>query len=146
MKTKNWGAEECRAPKLADGDTLLFSECGRILNDIDYRAHYFRLVRGESGYISLLVEHGGGSERITEFCFRKILSGLELLDSDNRYLMIHGIYQAYSEGTRKAQKATADIYRAAFIQGRLKKRKVKEGIKVWIEPDNRASVEIEGAK
>ena len=32
IEERNWGAEVYRAPDLSEDETLLFSECGRIVN------------------------------------------------------------------------------------------------------------------
>jgi hypothetical protein len=131
----NWGAEPERAPDVAEGETILFSECGRVLNNIDYRSHYFRLIKGEYGDVVLLVKHGGGQERIREHLLRKIVKTLELLDSDNRYMTLYAVFQAYREGKKHGEEVTAMKYREAFVSGRLKKRKVRNSssVKVWIK-------------
>lgn len=130
---KNWGAEEWRAPDILPTDTLLFSECGRILDKVDYRSHYFRVVKGEYAPIALLVKHGGGQERIEDHFLRRILPSLKLLDSDNRYLLMYTVYQAFTEGRREGAKQTTAHFQLAFVEGRLKKRKCKTTTKIWIE-------------
>lgn len=142
MKTieENWGVEEWRAPELKTGDTILFSECGRVLSggsnyDVDYRSHYFRLVKEEYGSIALLVKHGAGQERISEHLLRKIIPGLNALDSDNHYLLLYAVYQSHREGKKAGTDETTQRYRKAFVEGRLKKRKMpgRDAFKVWIE-------------
>jgi hypothetical protein len=135
MTERNWGAEEGRAPDLEVGDTLLFSEPGRVLDNVCYRSHYFRLVRSECGDNVLLVKHGGGQERIRQWALRKSVNGLRVLDSDARYLMLYALYQMHSAGNTEGSERTREIYRRAFVDGRLRKRKCKAGVKVWIEPE-----------
>lgn len=132
---KNWGAEEGRAPDIEPNEIILFSECGRVLNKVCYRSHYFRIVKSEYGSISLLVKHGGGQERITEWLLSKILAALEILDSDNRYLLMYAVYQSWREGKREGVEKTSTHYRQAFVEGRLRKRKLPKlsAVKVWIE-------------
>src|SRR5687767_12519341 len=93
---KNWGAEKWRAPELQDGDELLYSECGRVVpahtyghdrNGIDYRSHYFRIVK-HGGSAFLLVKHGGGEERLRlDYNARRAAQFFERLDSTERYLL-----------------------------------------------------------
>lgn len=132
---RNWGAEEWRAPDVNEGETILFSECGRILGNVDYRSHYFRLVKCEFGGFALLVKHGGGQERLEEYCIRKIVPALACLDSDNRYLTMYAVYQAYQTGHRAGYAKGTALFRDAFAAGRLKKRKIRNSsqTRVWIE-------------
>ncbi len=141
---KNWGAEPWRAPTLAEGDVLLYSECGRVHkagqfgqgnSGIDYRSHYFRVVNAR-GHAVLLVKHGGGEERIQlDYTARRIPFIFDPLDSDARYLLMHMLHSVHSDARRAASDSTAREYRLAFTSGRLKKRKVRgsQDVKVWIE-------------
>jgi len=146
MNNDNWGAEEWRAPDLAEGDTLLYSECGRIVkagtyghgrNGIDYRSHYFRVVAGANGYgCWLLVKHGGGQERIKlDYSAQRACQFFEPLDSTQRYLLMHMLHSVHRESEKQAQDETARYYKAAFVRGTLKKRKQcgSDAVKVWIE-------------
>ena len=143
---RNWGAEEWRAPTLAQGDTLLYSECGRIVkaetyghgrNGIDYRSHYFTVVTGEHNYGTyLLVKHGGGEERIKiDYSSKRVAQFFEPLDSTERYLLMHMLHSLYRDTKREADEATAATYRKAFAEDRLRKRKNRgqASCKVWIE-------------
>lgn len=42
---RNWGAEEWRQPTIQDDDTVIFSECGRITHNTDFRSHWFKVVK-----------------------------------------------------------------------------------------------------
>src|SRR3990167_982040 len=134
-RTENWGAEAWRAPATEDGDTILFSEHGRVLGNVCYRSHYFRVVRGKYGSISLLVKHGGGQECLTDYLLGKILPALALLDSDNRYLTMYAIHQAYKKGNQAGIESTSNKYVSAFVEGRLRKRRLpkQHRVKVWID-------------
>jgi hypothetical protein len=147
---RNWGAEAWRAPTLQDGDVVLYSECGRIIeactyghghNGVDYRSHYFTVVKREFGGCCLLVKHGGGEERFEiDYSASRAAQFLEPFDSNARYLLMHMLYQVHRKAAQEATAKTASIYKSAFIAGTLKKRKVRgqQAVKVWIE---RATVE-----
>ena len=142
MTEKNWGAEPWRAPALKDGETLIYDECGRVFDHVDYRSHWFRLVKGEFGGWWIRVKHGGGEE---EFMIdhggssperNRIVAALRPLDSDTRYYILHKIFNVYKDAILGAAKVTAEKYGRAFAEGRLKKRKARGRgeVKVWIEP------------
>jgi hypothetical protein len=86
---RNWSAEPLRQPKEKDGDTVLFSECGRVLNNTCYRSHWFKLVSADGSCLHLLVRHGGGDEHINLTWNRRVADTLRQLDSDSRYLLLH---------------------------------------------------------
>jgi hypothetical protein len=142
---RNWGAEPWRAPDLAEGDTLLYSECGRIIkaytyghdnNGIDYRSHYFRVVKGSHGHgCWLLVKHGGGQERIQiDYSAQRAAQFFDHLDTNERYLLMHMLFGLHKAAKRDAEAATAASYKNAFASGALRKRKVRgsDQVKVWI--------------
>jgi hypothetical protein len=129
--------EAWREPKHYETDTVVCSEHGRIAYNIDYRSHWFVLVRGEFKHYALLVKHGGGEERIpmpaVNFGFTADV--IFSLPSDERYLMLHHLYDVYLHARREAEDATAAKFKRAFVDGRLKKRRLpRRGYtKVWIE-------------
>ena|SRR5687768_8755352 len=97
---RNWGAEEWRAPELSDGDILIFSECGRIINRTDYRSHYYRVVQRFSFY-RLLVKHGGGTESFELGLTRHFpAESFATLPADDRYLLLNALHAAYRKGAR----------------------------------------------
>jgi hypothetical protein len=134
-KELNYGCDPWRAPKPQEGDTVLFSECGRIL-DCDYRSHWFMLVKPEFGRYTLLVHHGGGQERITIDYNKRVVNILETLDTHQRYLMLHLLFNVHKDARREASEETAMELKTAFVEGRLKKRKVRgqSKYKVSVEP------------
>jgi hypothetical protein len=133
----NWGAEDWRQPTISPGDEVLFSECGRIMRNTDYRSHSFRIVKPEYSEVTLCVKHGGGEERIAldyrAGCIRALF---EPLPSDDRYFLMHMLLNLAHRTARDAAQATAATYRKAFVDGRLKKRKQpgRDVYKVTIEP------------
>lgn len=145
---RNWGAEPWREPALAEGDKPLFSECGRVIygnidhragGGTDYRSHWFRLVVGEHRTYYVLVQHGGGEERIRlhgAWMTRPVAVAMERMTSDERYLLLHLLFSTHRDAERAAQDRTSLQYRQAFAEGRLKKRKNRGSntVKVWIEP------------
>lgn len=144
---RNWGAEPNRAPDLNDGDILLYDECGRVVeahtygndnNGIDYRSHYFRVVKGSHGYgCWLLVKHGGGQERFQlDYNPTRCKQIFERLDSTERYLLMHMLFTVHRQAQVTARNDTKNLYTSAFVAGRLKKRKLPARgiVKVWIEP------------
>ena len=142
---ENWGADPLRAPKLEEGETVMFSEHGRIVkantyghgrNGIDYRSHYFTIVKTAYSGCALLVKHGGGEERFKlDYSAPRVAQFFEPLDSTARYLLMHAFYSVHEDAARDAKAATAQEHKLAFAEGRLKKRKQRgaDAVKVWIE-------------
>lgn len=141
----DWGAEAWRAPEIAEGDRIIFSEHGRILkpldgdrHGVDYRSHYFVLVKAQYGGFALLVRHGGGQERlpIGYGSGGYLLQGFALMDSDTRYFMLHNLYRVASDAASLSAKETAQRFKEAHAEGRLKKTKIRnrDAFKIWIEP------------
>lgn len=128
---KNVNTRPVNPPSLVEGDTLLFDEPGRC-GGMDSHCHHYRLVK-YAGSTMLLIHHGGGSERIRISLPRGF--SFDGMDSSPRYWILNAIYHAHSDGKRDAQENTASQFRKAFIEGRLKKRKLpaRGSVKVWIE-------------
>ena len=141
---RNWGAEEWRAPDIEEGDEILFSECGRVVQSgtyghgqtgIDYRSHYFTIVKNR-GWAYLLVKHGAGQERIEiDYSANRVTQFFVNLDSTERYLLMHVFYNIHKEAARNAHLKTKQQFQSAFVSGKLKKRKIRgtDAVKVWIE-------------
>ncbi len=57
------------------------------------------------------------------------------LPSDEAYLLMHHLFDINYNAKKAAHDATAYEYREAFVDGRLKKRKLpaRGVVKVWIE-------------
>lgn len=133
---------EWRKPKLVEGDIEIFSEPGRVIRynehtAVDYASHWFVLTKAQFGGYSLYVKHGGGEERLNlRHKMREILPGLHAMTSDQRFLLFWTLKDIDHEAAREARESEAAKYRAAFVDGRLKKRKLpaRGVVKVWIEP------------
>jgi len=120
----NWGAEEWRQPTEQAGDTVIFSECGRITHKTDFRSHWFKVVKQEYGPACLLVKHGGGEERLRlDYKAEKLIALWSVFTSDERYMMLHMIFDLIKDATGNAKNETARKYQLAFLEGRMKKRK-----------------------
>jgi len=134
---KNWGDDPLRAPTLQDGDIIIIDACGRVINNVCYRSHYFRLVGVKHGGSALLVKHGGGEQRINlKWPPRQLIEGLRDMEPEAQYLALHLIHKISGDAARDAAGNTAKLYEQAFVDGRLKKRKMprQQAVKVWIEP------------
>ena len=154
MTNENWGAEAWRQPVPAKGDTVLFSEHGRIMpgsgdgsiagRGVDCRSHSFKVVRARFGGTYLLVRHGGGDERIEiSYDHKRVMLMFEPLDSDARYWLMHTLLSLYHDTKRAAEQETGQKYAQAFAEGRLKKRR-KAG-RAWVEIQPRAMAAPEAA-
>lgn len=118
-------------PSLDEWDELLYDEPGRCGGGIDSHAHHYRLVK-RSGSIDLLVENGSGRHRIRT-AFHKQVDFLAALDSNTRYWIFNAIYHAHGDGERNAREKTHDFWRRAAAEKRIKTRKLRDGVKVWVE-------------
>jgi hypothetical protein len=110
-------------PELGEHDTLIYDEPGRC-GGLDAHCHHYRIVK-EFGSLYLLVRHGGGEERFRLHDTPNLTATLASLDTNARYWLLHAIYYSHSDGERDAQAKTAEEFRRAFVDGRLKKRKVR---------------------
>ncbi len=132
-------------PALMDGDSLLWDEPGRC-GGIDAHSHHFRLVKGYGGSLAILVQHGGGRERVGLGSAAKLaLQGLDTTDSDARFWLLHTLYSAHSDGRERAQEETSAYWRKAAAEKRIKTRKIRGGVRVSVEPELRAALEAVAA-
>lgn len=128
---------EWTAPSLPEESTLIFDEPGRVLNNVCYRSHYLRVfkpVLGEYfGQYMLIVKHGGGVESWPMGHTKQVIDALGILDSDSRYLLLYTLMRAHQESERRTVEKQNVFWRQAAAEKRIKTRKVKGGVKVWIE-------------
>lgn len=122
-------------PELGEGELIVFDEPGRC-GGLDCHSHHFRVITEHFGGYALLVQHGGGLERVQLWCgFKLGIDGLKSLDTNARYWLLYGIYDA----DRKAKTNATDIEAAKWMQAaagkRIKTRKYpkRRTVKVWIE-------------
>jgi len=125
---------EWRAPAVPEGATIIFDEPGRVLDNVCYRSHYFRVFKEAHGlFYHLTVQHGAGTESWRLGYNKRVLAGLAQLDSDTRYLMLHTIMDSHQESETRTKEKVSAFWRQAAAEKRIKTRKVKDGVKVWIE-------------
>ena len=81
----------------------------------------------------LLVRHGGGTERRRISLPRGF--SLDAIDSNTRYWIFNAIHHAASDARKNGEGQAANMFKSAFVDGRLKKRRLPaQGFtKVWIE-------------
>lgn len=110
-----------------------------------YASHSVRLAvlegineRAFSRNLFILVSHGGGHERLA---FRMVydngeaLAALLALPEPVLYGVLYGVWIAASDCSRAAASETAAKYAQAFVEGRLRKSRVKQGRRtVTIDP------------
>jgi hypothetical protein len=140
----NHGREAWRQPPHGEDEELLFHEPGRILPSVhegvggtDCRSHSFKIVKPRFGNYALIVQHGGGTERVDLGYSRRTVNAFAQMDSDTRFRLMWSILDVQTNAKREAAEATAKAFREAFVQGRLKKRHLpaRGTTKVWIETD-----------
>ncbi len=131
---KSFSTRPVDPPPLEDGDVMLWDEPGRC-GGLDCHSHHFRLVRANYYGLTLLVQHGGGTERVgLGVIFPRLLPSVDSLDSNGRFWLLHSLYSMHRDAERSAREATNASWRTAAAERRIKTRKVRAGVKVWIEP------------
>ncbi len=118
-------------PELASGDELIFDEPGRCGNKIDSHCFHFRIVRTGKCSTDLLVQHGGGMERI-HLREGGLLRAIEQA-GDDRYWLIQSFYHLQNKLVREATEAESRKWRQAIAQKKVKTRRRKGMIYVEIE-------------
>ncbi len=143
--TDNYSVRErqWRAPSVPDGEEIIFDEPGRVLNRGAYgpgggnavccRSHYFRVTKAHSFYI-LRVKHGGGEEQCSLKYDKRIIDALALMDSDSRFWMLWAFMDVKKDAEIATREAVNAKWQAAAAQKRIKTRKMRDGVKVWIVP------------
>lgn len=109
---------------------------------VDYGSHEVSLAKYEagdfrfsSGYFYILVEHGGGREVLQVRGPRAFADAVLQLPEDQAYSVLYAIYHTAKSASYQAKEVTANTYAQAFIEGRLKKSRPKQGrCRVTIEP------------
>ena len=120
-------------PDLDDGDELLIDEPGRC-GGLDCHCHHFRVVKAQSAYggYFLLVRHGGGDERIP-LGSRPGIRPLLATDSNSRFWLLQMMYQVQHNQAAEARKLANDQWTKAAAEKRIKIRKQRGSVKVWVE-------------
>lgn len=135
--------DDAWTPPIPAGHTLIFDEPGRVFakgvtNDwsgVDCSSHHFRVSEWHDTY-TLHVRHGGGDESWPmKGADKLIIEGLRTMTSDQRFRLLWSIMDAHKDSRKAGCIDTANRYAKAFVDGKLKKRKVRNTneYKVWIE-------------
>jgi hypothetical protein len=133
---KRYGVRPVDPPALQEGDELVYDEPGRC-GGLDSHCHHLRVVKARYGGFKLRVRHGGGDEQIDLGSTRMAIDALSQIDSDSRYWLLLRLYHVQNDAARQAAQRTAETYRQAFIDGRLKKRKMpgRDAYKITLESE-----------
>jgi hypothetical protein len=118
-------------PEIDEGDVLLYDGPGRC-GGVDAHSHHYRLVKRYSSTY-LLVQHGGGKKEICLHTnsFREILFALS---AEQIYWFCHTLYYAHSDGKQQGSEQTRQYWQSAAIEKRIKTRKLRDRVKLWVEP------------
>jgi hypothetical protein len=118
-------------PDLREGDKLIYDEPGRC-GGLDSHAYHLRVVKAEYGGHVLLVRHGGGDEAINLGVVRTAIDALAILDSNARYWLLLQLFHVQSAAKRDTAAAVGGAWRKAAAEKRIKTRRSRGGVKVWI--------------
>ena len=94
------------------------------------------MVKAKYSGVYLRVKHGAGEEQWQiDSCSAAVVEALSKLESNDRYFILFAIMRAHQSSKQNATDITALRYKEAFVEGRLKKRKLRGQnlVKVWIE-------------
>ncbi len=114
---------------------------GFVENGVTYQSHTFYVDFGKPGYHSgpdctIYVRHGGGWEslRTSHMIATALASLLAANDTRAAFFLCWGTHETARESYKLGRFDVATQYRTAFIEGRLKKRRLpRGGVKFWIE-------------
>jgi hypothetical protein len=56
------------------------------------------------------------------------------LDETQIYWLLHTIYHAHSDGKQQGAEQTRQYWQSAAIEKRIKTRKCRDRVKLWVEP------------
>jgi hypothetical protein len=121
-------------PEIDEDETLLYDGPGRC-GGLDAHSHHYRLTKWH-GSTFLLVQHGGGKERIRLSVTEHFRDMVFLLDATQLYWFCHTLYHAYSVGKGEGARATHNYWQTAAMEKRIKVRKGRgtNSVTVRVEP------------
>lgn len=136
------------APTIPQSYTITHDEPGRTIIDtrlgnpnlVDCAEFHFVFATGRLGGLSLFVRHGAGDERFELDHGDEFVRAISSLDSDSRFRLALSIMNLAHDVERRASTSTARRYEEAFVEGRMRKRKLrgKDHYKVTILPQRRS--------
>lgn len=129
---KSFMTYQPHAPKLDEGDELIYDLPGRC-GGTDSHSYHLRLVKARIGGHALLVQHGGGAERHSLGYDRRMVALLETVDDGARYWFLMSFYHLMSRAVRDAVERNDVKWRQAAADKRIKTRRSRHTVKVWIE-------------
>jgi hypothetical protein len=124
------------APTLTNEQTLVRNLPGMVIGSVTYESYNLSLVTEGCAKVSLLVRHGGGQESIYLRTPGRYLRDLiPTLPAQDAFMLLFTVREAFQAGKQQGINQTADEFKQAFIEGRLKKRKLRgqNRVKIWIE-------------
>lgn len=109
---------------------------------VTYESHHFwvhfgaRYKSGKPGRAIIVVHHGGGWEAWEAESM--LAQAMETIADDRAlFKLCWSLADIHRNATLSGRDAAAGEYKRAFVDGRLKKRKIRgsDRVKVWIEPE-----------
>lgn len=119
-------------PELQEGDQLLVDEPGRC-GGLDSHSHHVRLVLRHNEML-LLVRNGSGDHEVRLPYSFSLSNVIQRLDSDTRYWLLLSFYNVASASEISATSKAVDRWSKAAAEKRIKVRRRRGTVKVWIEP------------
>lgn len=100
-----------------------------------YASFVISLGRIENTYY-LLMHHGGGREvwdlhPMFEHCVSTILK----MDEREQYALLYSLWRGFQTAREQAQRQTAAEWYSASVEGKIRKRRNKGDIKIYLETD-----------
>jgi len=118
-------------PTMQEDESLLLIEQGRCTLGVDLHCHDIAFTK-QPGFRYLRWRNGAGEGRVRISDYG-VIDAIASLPSDARYAIMYAMVHAVRSETTDAKHETAREWRAAFVQKRIKKRKQKGRVSVWIE-------------
>lgn len=105
---------------------------------VTYGSHSMRLAAGNFGGLYVLVEHGGGFERLSLKAGQfndEFVDALKAMPERLQYAALYTLWEAASDASRETAAAVRAEWAQAFCEGRIRKSRVKAGHRtVSVEP------------
>lgn len=149
---KSIGVSRIDPPDPVPNSTILYDEPGRckpMLNGkpyrIDHHSHHYQVIKDDIGRIHAFVKHGGGMVEFgNTYNMEKLAALMAPMDSDARFIMLMSLESWARHAAEEAERKERGRWQRAAAQKRIKTRKMRDGVKVWIieEPQLAGSITI----